>query len=132
VTIDNIIRAIGTIVASGGVANAVYVNPADLTTLRLVKESTGSNKPVLQPDLQAGGAERIGGAVLFLTPGLAEGTALVAQSDQIVVGVRKDATVDFSAHQKFSADAVVARVVARADWGVNDVNGLVQITTPAV
>ena len=127
-SIDSYIRAVGTIQAAGGNPNAIYVNPADLTTLRLVKEATGSAKPVLQPDLQERGAERIAGAILYPTPGIAAGTALVADASQIVVGVRKDATVDFSAHQRFSADAVVARVVARADWAVNDVNGLVKVT----
>lgn len=75
-----------------------------------------------------GGAERLAGAILYATPGIAAGTALVADASQIVVGIRKDASVDFSAHQRLSADAVVARVVARADWGVNDPAGLVKVT----
>ncbi len=128
VNIDNILRAIGTIAAAGGVANAVYIAPGDLTTLRLAKDTSG--RPLLQPDLQAGGAERIGGAVLYPVPALPAGTALVAQADQIVVGVRQDADVTFSAHSAFTSDAVVARVVARADVGTNDVAGLVKVVTP--
>lgn len=128
VTIDNIIRAVGTIAAGGGIATAVYINPGDLTALRLLKDAQG--RPLLQPDLQAGGAEMIAGALIFPVPSLPAGIALVAQADQIAVGIRKDATVDFSAHSRFSADAVQARVVARADFGVNDINGLVAVTTP--
>lgn len=128
VTIDNIIRAVGMIAAAGGVATVVYINPTDLTALRLVKDT--SNRPLLQPDLQAGGAETIAGARIHPTPGLPAGTAIVAQSNQIVVGVRQDASVDFSAHAKFTADAVVARVVARVDFDVNDINGLAVVTTP--
>jgi HK97 family phage major capsid protein len=128
VTIDNIIRAIGAIAASGGIANAVYIAPADLTTLRLAKDTDG--RPLLQPDLQAGGAERIAGATLHPTAALTAGTAVVADAAQVVVGVRADATVDFSTDAKFTSDAVVARVVARVDFGVNDIAGLVVVTTP--
>ncbi len=127
--IDSYIRAIGTIEAAGGRANAIFANPGDMTTLRLVKQSTtGSNMPVLQPNLQDAGAERIGGAVLFPTPAIAAGVALVADTSQLIVGIRKGATVDFSIHSRFVADAVVARVIARVDWGIGDVNGLVKVT----
>ncbi len=93
-----------------------------------MKEATGSNKPVLQRDLQAGGAERLVGATFFSTPGIAAGTALVADASQIVVGLRQDAEVKFSEHQKFTADAVVARIIARVDFGLNDLAGVVKVT----
>ena len=128
VTIDNIIRAVGTIAASGGVATAVYINPSDLTTLRLAKDTQG--RPLLQPDLQAGGAEVIAGARIWPTAALPAGTAIVAQADQIVVGIRQDAEVAFSADARFTADAVAARVVARVDFDVNDIDGLVSVVTP--
>ena len=128
VSLDNLIRATGTIAASGGVADVVYIAPADLTDLRLVKDADG--RPLLQPDLQQGGAELVAGARIWPTPALPAGTALVAQADQLVVGLRQDAQVDFSAHSRFSADAVQARVVARADFGVNDPDGVVVVTTP--
>ncbi len=124
--IDSYLRAIGTIEAAGGRATSIYIAPADLTVLRISKDTSG--RPLLQPDLQAGGAERIGGAVLYATPGIAAGTALVADASQIVVGIRKDAEVTFSAHARFTSDAVVARVVARVDFGVNDISGLVRVT----
>lgn len=127
VNIDNVIRAVGTVESFGAIANAIFVNPTDLTTLRLVKESTGSNKPVLQPDLQAGGAERIAGAIVYPTPNLPAGTAIVGDAGQIVVGVRRDIEVAFSADAKFTSDSVAARVTARADWGWNDIRGAVAI-----
>lgn len=127
VTIDNIIRAVGTVEAVGAVANAIFLAPADLTTLRLVKEATGSNKPVLQPDLQAGGAERIAGATVFSTPDLPAGVALVGDSSQIVVGLRRDVAVEFSSEAKFTSDSVVARVTCRTDWAFNDIRGFVAI-----
>lgn len=127
VSIDNIIKAVGTVASNGAVANAVFINPADLTTLRLVKESTGSNRPVLTPDLTAAGAERIGGAVLYPTPNLPVGVALVGDARQIVIGIRRDIEVEFSSHAKFTSDSIAARVTARVDWATNDIRGLVVI-----
>jgi hypothetical protein len=49
---------------------------------------------------------------------------LVAQADQIVVGVRQDASVSFSPDAGFTSDSTLARVVARADWAWNDVRRL--------
>jgi len=128
ITVDNLVRAIGTVAAAGGTATAAYLAPGDLTTLRLAKDTSG--RPLLQPDLQANGAERIAGAILYPTPALTAGTALVADAAQVVVGIRNDATVDFSSDVKFTSDAVVARVVTRVDFGVNDIAGLVVVTTP--
>lgn len=128
VGIDEIITAVGTVEAVGTIANAVFLNPADLTALRLLKDA--SDRPLLQPDLQAGGAERIAGATIFSTPPLPQGVALVGDARQIVVGVRRDIEVAFSSDAKFTSDSVAARVTARADWGVNDLRGLVEISGP--
>jgi HK97 family phage major capsid protein len=64
----------------------------------------------------------------YSTPAIAAGTALVADASQLMVGVRKDAEVSFSSDAKFTADAVVARVVARVDFGINDPTGPVKVT----
>ncbi|MEJ7783809.1 MAG: phage major capsid protein [Solirubrobacteraceae bacterium] len=128
ISIDSIIRAIGVAEAVGGIASTVWINPQDLTDLRLVKTApTGSNQPVLQPDLQEPGAVRIGGALLVSTPALPVATAIVGDASQIVIGVRHDVQVEFSAHARFTSDGTVARVTARAAWGINDSRGLVKI-----
>ncbi len=128
VNLDNIIRATGTVASYGAVASAAFLNPGDLTTLRLAKDAQG--RPLLQPDLQAGGAERVAGALIFPTPNLPAGVALVGDARQIVVAVRRDIEVAFSGDAKFTADSIAARVTARVDWAVNDIRGLVAITTP--
>ena len=128
ITIDALIMAVGAVEAVGAVANAIFLNPTDLTALRLVKTApTGSNMPVLQPDLQAAGAERIAGAILWSTPGLPAGVALVGDAAQVVVGIRRDIEVAFSSDALFTSDSVAARVTSRLDWGVNDGRGLVLI-----
>ena len=121
-TVDliGITTAVGAIGAFGGVADAVYLNPADLTAIRL--EILAGKYPQMS-DPTRPGIEVVGGAVLYATPGIAAGSFLAAQANEIIVGVRKDASVEFSPHAAFTSDAVVARIVGRFDFAWNDVNG---------
>jgi HK97 family phage major capsid protein len=117
-----IVTAAGAVRAAGGQPNVVYLNPADLTTLQL---ATGADdRPLIQPDATQGLSETIAGLRIFATPAVPAATALVGQADQIVVAVRKDASVAISQDAAFTADGTVARVVMRADCGVNDPDGL--------
>lgn len=127
ISFDAITRAVGAVESVGGVATALFIHPTDLTELRLVKTGSGSNAPVLQPDLAAAGAEQINGARIIPTPALPAGTAVVGDARQLVIGVRQDVAVAFSPHARFSADAVVARVTARAAWAVNDGRALIKV-----
>jgi hypothetical protein len=110
----------------------LWINPVDLTDLRLVKTGEGSNAPVLQPDLTQAGADQINGARILSTPALPSGTAVLGDARQLVLGVRQDVSVQFSPHAKFTADAVVARVTARADWAVSDARGLIRVAARAM
>lgn len=122
IDLDGILRSIGTVGQVGAVATAALVSPADLTALRLEESTTGEK--LLQPDIQAAGAERIGGAALLATPALPTGTAIIGDMAQVIVGVRSDVEVLFSSEAQFTRDSVVARVTARLDVGVNDARGL--------
>lgn len=124
VDIDGILTAIGAIAAAGGVANAAYVNPADLTAIRIAVVAGGYSIS----DPTTPGAEAIGGARLYAVPSIVAGSALVAQADQIVAGVRQDASVSFSPDAGFTSDSTLARVVARADWAWNDPSGAYYVT----
>lgn len=118
----NIVRAAGTIMAAGGVPNVLFANPLNLVELQLATD--GNNRPLIQPDASQGASRTIAGLTIWPTPALIEGEAVVAQADQIVVAVRKDASVAFSTDAKFSQDGTVARVIARVDADINDTDGL--------
>jgi HK97 family phage major capsid protein len=127
--VDVFLTAIGAINAVGGRANAIIMNPADVTALTLVKEGTGSERGLLQLDPTLPGVYSIGGAPIISTSAKAAASALVADMSQVLIAVSKAVQVDFSPHQKFSADATVARVITRLDFGINDVRGLRLVTT---
>jgi HK97 family phage major capsid protein len=117
-----LVSASGAIRAAGGKPDVAYVNAADLTALQLATD--GFDRPLIQPDPTQGMSETIAGLRVYPTPAVPTGTALVAQADQIVVAVREDASVEVSEHVLFGSDGTQARVIARADVGVNDINGL--------
>jgi HK97 family phage major capsid protein len=116
-----IVGASGLVRAAGGAPNIVYVNPTDYTALQL---ATDANDRPLIGTTEGGMAATVAGMVVWPTPAVPAGTALVAQADQIVVAVREDASVAVSDQAGFTNDATLARVVARVDVGVNDLDGL--------
>jgi HK97 family phage major capsid protein len=129
VSYASIVNAAGLVRAAGGQPNVVYLAPADLTALQLV---TGADdRPLIQPDATQGMADTIAGLRIFVTAAMPAQQALVAEADQIVVAVRRDASVAISQDAKFTADGTVARVVARADIGVNDPDGLATVRVGA-
>lgn len=124
-----VVTAAGVVRAAGGQPNALFLNPADLTTLQLAQD--GLNRPLIQPDPSQGMSETIAGLRVWATPAVPAASALVAESSQIVCCLRQDATVAVSDQADFGSDATLVRVIARTDVGVNDVNGLCHITATA-
>jgi HK97 family phage major capsid protein len=116
-----IVTGAGLVRAAGGVPNAVYVHPTDLTALQL---ATDANDRPLIGATENGMAATVAGTVIWPTPATPAGTAIVAQADQIIVAVREDASVAVSDQYAFNADGTVVRVIARVDVGVNDPDGV--------
>jgi HK97 family phage major capsid protein len=124
-----IVTASGLVRAAGGTPNVVYLNPTDYTALQLV---TGTDdRPLITGDPMAGAPPVIAGLAVWPTPAVPAAQALIAQADQIVVAVREDASVAVSDQFAFNADGTVARVIARADASVNDLDGLCVIRAAA-
>lgn len=121
-----IVTAAGIVRGKGGRPDSLWVSPADLTALQLAVD--GLNRPLIQPDPAQAMSETIAGLRIWATPAVPAGSALVAEAAQVIVCLRQDATVAVSTDASFNADASLVRVIARTDVGVNDVNGLCEIT----
>jgi HK97 family phage major capsid protein len=128
-TVDAFLKAEATIAQVGGSATAIVLNPADTLALQLLKQGTGSNVPLLQPDPTLPGRYSIGGVPIISTTVKTAGTALVLDGSTVVIGVGTDVEVAFSSDAAFTADAVTARVVARVDFAWADIRGGVLIGT---
>lgn len=109
-TPGGLLDAVGAIASAGGLANVIWLAPADLTALRKgVATATGS----LLADPTGVGVETIGGARLVPTAALSAGTAVVADARYVRFAVRRDASAEFSEHHSFGVDGVSARAAAR-------------------
>jgi HK97 family phage major capsid protein len=124
-----IVSAAGIVRAAGGRPDVVYLNPADLTALQLATAS--DDRPLISGDPTQGAPPVIAGLAVWATPAVPAASALVAQADQIIVAVREDASVAVSEQALFTQDGTVARVIARTDIGVADLNGLCEIRAVA-
>jgi HK97 family phage major capsid protein len=120
VDIPAIITGVGAIEGAGGLADVAFVNPADLTAIRLAVVTGGFSIS----DPTAPGVERIAGARLIGTSAMAAGHALIADTRFLVGAIRQDAQVEFSGDAAFTSDATLARVVMRVDLKPSDTAAL--------
>lgn len=130
VNYPTIVTASGKVREAGGTPDTLYIAPADLTALQLAVAA--DDRPLLSGDATAGAPPVVAGLRIFPTPALVAGSAIVAMASQIVVALRRDATVAVSQDAQFTSDGTVARVVMRTDLGVNDPAGLCEIKVAAV
>jgi HK97 family phage major capsid protein len=117
INIVALVRAVGKVAAAGGRPNIIWLHPDTLTELR-VEAMTGGFATLADP--QEPGIEALAGARLVATPALPTSWALVADTNYVLAGVRRDAAVAFSSEAAFSRDAVVARVTMRLSWSLAD------------
>lgn len=118
-----IITARGAVKASGAKPRVLFVSPASETALAL--QTDAMDRPLLTGTAD-GTAEQIGGLRVFVTPALSM-TAVVAEPEQIIVGLRQDAQIAISDQAAFASDAVLIKISARADVGINDPAGIAVI-----
>lgn len=113
--IDPYIDAMAEMEADGATPTVVFVNPLDWATLAKVKESTGSNKPVLVaqsgPTLAA--TRSLNGLPVEVSSGVPQGTAYVIDGTRTAAVVRQDGTVEADRSVGFRNDITVVRVVGR-------------------
>jgi hypothetical protein len=57
----------------------------------------------------------VGGLTIWSSSALTAATAIVARSDQILVALRRDPTIEVSDQVLFTKDGTICRVIARID-----------------
>src|SRR5262249_14236485 len=86
-----IVNGAGLVRAAGATPNAVSPNPVALGALHLAPAANA--RPLISGAPTQGAPPVIAGLAVWPTPAVPAGTAIVAQADQVVVGVREDASV---------------------------------------
>ena len=110
---------------------AWVTNPATAKTLAKVKELSGSNKPLLQPDPTMPGRRQILGVPLLVSPYVQPPTRLCGASASSIayMVVREKAEVEADRSVFFTSDRVAVRAIMRLGFGFAHPPSIVKITT---
>lgn len=115
--------------ASENSAIATFVaNPKDALALALLKESSGSNRGLLQSDPTAGTVRNIAGVRLLSTTHVPAGTIWALPQNSVHTVVRKQAEVKVDGSVMFTSDRAAFRGVMRVGFAFTHEAGIVKIT----
>lgn len=120
--LDGLLEARASIAGAGGTATAIICHPADALKLGLLKDSTGSNRALLD-DLTA-----IAGLPVIQTAHAAAGALWIVDANSIHTVIREDVTVESSRDAYFSSDRVAIRATMRVDYGFSHPDRVVKLT----
>ncbi|WP_168706622.1 phage major capsid protein [Gordonia paraffinivorans] len=115
---DSLLDAIALCHAAEVTPNRWIINAEDFIELRKVKESAGSAKYVLEPDLTADATYRLFGIPVTVTNKLPQGTALLADFSTVAVARDIAPSVTVLTERYAEYDQVGLRVVTRYDLGL--------------
>lgn len=110
---------------------AWVAHPTDAMQLSQLKEATGSNRALLQPDATAAGRRTVSGIPLLTSPYVTEGTVWGLDGEQAMVVIREDAEVETDRSVFFTSDRVAVRGIMRVGFAFPNPNAVVKITRAA-
>ena len=116
----------------GAVITTFVANPDDALALSTLKEQTGSNRPLLQPDPTQPGRRTIGGVPLVTSPAVTPGTVWGLPQDRTLLVLRENTEVLADRSVFFTSDRVAVRGIMRVSWGFPHPASIVKITLAAV
>lgn len=128
--LDVFVRAIGALRRSGAVPAAILMAPATWERLGLLKDESGSARPLVggQPHAIADGpAERLLGLPVHLSEGCPAANALVVDTAELTIVRRQGVEVETFEHFNFASGEVGVRAIARLALVVNQPAGLARI-----
>jgi hypothetical protein len=112
----------------GALITAWVAAPETALTLGTLKESNGSNKPLLGSDPSVPTRRMILGVPLLPSPAVAAGTVWGMAASRVTVVVRRDTEVTSDRSVFFTSDRVAVRGTMRAGFGFPHQAAIVKIT----
>jgi HK97 family phage major capsid protein len=125
---DSLLDAIGLAVAAEVIPNRWFVNGADFTVLRKVKEASGSAKYVLESDLTRDATYRLFGIPVTVTNKLDEGTAVLADMSNVAIARDLAPSVTVLNERYAEYDLIGLRVTTRYDLGLLHPEAVIVLT----
>ncbi|GAA1382942.1 hypothetical protein GCM10009613_11640 [Pseudonocardia kongjuensis] len=114
---DPFAQAIAQAEQVGAVVSAWAAHPDDALALAQLKEATGSNRGLLQPDPTQSGRRLIEGVGLYVSPAVAKGTIWGIPQAFVHVVQRDGATLETDTSFYFGSDRTALRAIMRIGFG---------------
>ncbi|HLS78007.1 MAG TPA: phage major capsid protein [Nocardia sp.] len=105
-------------------------HPTTALALSKLKESTGSNRPLLTPDPTQPGARMVQGVPLLVSPYVTNGDVWGIPNAFAYTTMRRDVTLDISDQAYFSSDRVAVKATMRLAFGFPHPAAIVRIGEP--
>lgn len=96
--------------------SAWVVHPTNAVALAKLKEATGSNKSLLQPDPTQPTRRLIGGVPVLLSPDAPTDTVWAVSKEYSIVVLRNDAKVEVDSSPFSTSDRTAVRVTLRVGF----------------
>lgn len=111
----------------GANITAFAANGTDAEALAKLKEGTGSNRNLLQPDPTQPTQQLISGVPLYVSPAVAEGTVWGLPTASTFVAIRQDTTLDIDKSVHFASDRTAIRAIMRVTFAFAHEKGIQKI-----
>lgn len=129
--VDAFAEAISETEQAGAVMTSWVTSPATALTLAMIRDATGSNRPLLSPDPTVPTRRQILGLPLYTSPYVTDGVVWGIPRDRVQLVVRQDATVEADRSVFFTSDRVAVRAIMRVGFGFPHAAAIVKITEAA-
>ncbi|MFI0905326.1 phage major capsid protein [Streptomyces sioyaensis] len=117
--------------AAGGRVTAWVTGAATALEIAQLKDATGSNKGLLNPDLTAEGRRTILGRPVIISPYVPADVVYGISKDDFLVVTREDARIDVDRSAYFSSDRIGVRGTMRVGFAMPVAAAHVRITNAA-
>ncbi|MBJ7481630.1 MULTISPECIES: phage major capsid protein [Rhodococcus] len=126
--LDPFVDAQALAVSNSAELSHFVVAPDVATGLAKVKETTGSNRGLLE---SAGDGTLLAGIPMIVSPHVANGEVWGLDKTQVFTVIRKGSTVERDRSAAFSADATLVRGIARVGFGFPNPAGVIRLHNAA-
>lgn len=120
-SLDSIHEAKAAAAAEGGAPSVILANPADVLTLALLKDQTGSNRSLIED------TTTVAGIPVLASRHVAAGKLWLVDSTQIVTVLRDDVELAVSSDAFFTSDRIALRATMRVGFAFPRPAALVRI-----
>jgi HK97 family phage major capsid protein len=116
--LDVYVDAIAQIEDNGGTPSVIWMRGAAWAALSKLKQGTGSEMPVLNPQPTGSTTRSIHGVPVRVSQYVPEATAYVADAALVVVVHRTDPSVETDRSVAFTSDGTYIRCIERISWAI--------------